>query len=221
MKTGTLNLFSLLLFIGVFSVSGCSKASPAQNIINSEEEATLSYYNNQINNLPVESLSDAEKESLLFMREEEKMARDVYLTLGKKYNANAFTNIASAEQTHMNAVLTLLKKYSVTDPVGNNAVGVFKNAEIQTLYNQLVTSGNLSLLNALKAGATIEDKDVYDLLEDLKKVDNQDIIFVFNNLLKGSKNHMRAFYRNITRLGATYTPQYITQAELDLILSGQ
>jgi hypothetical protein len=49
---------------------------------------------------------------------------------------NIFTNISSSEQTHMESVLLLLNKYSLTVTVGSNAVGVFSNATLQNLYNQ-------------------------------------------------------------------------------------
>ena len=53
-------------------------------------------------------ISDEEATGLIFMREEEKLARDVYLTLYDVWETAVFDNIASSEQTHMDAVLMLI-----------------------------------------------------------------------------------------------------------------
>ena len=118
----------------------------------------------------------------------------------------------------MDAILLLLNKYNLLDPVANNFAGVFANGTLQNLYNQLTTQGSASSLDALKVGATIEDLDIYDLKTALTKVDNQDIRLVYENLMKGSRNHLRSFYSNILVAGGTYTPQFITQAEFDAII---
>jgi hypothetical protein len=173
-----------------------------------------------IDSFPKEPLSDAEKNSLILMREEEKMARDVYTTLYAKWGSRPFSNISSSEQTHMDAVLVLLKKYDIADPVGTNGVGVFQNATMQNLYKQLTELGNKSSLDAFKVGATIEDLDIFDLKRLSTQVDNKDILYVYGNLERGSRSHMRAFNRNIQNLGSVYVPQYISQAEFDAIVSG-
>lgn len=119
----------------------------------------------------------------------------------------------------MDAVLLLLTKYALTDPVGTNAIGVFGNTELQHLYNELVTQGEMSLLEAYQVGATIEDLDIFDLANALANNDNQDIKLVYEMLSKGSRNHLRSFYGNILNVGGSYTPQYITQAEFDAIIN--
>ena len=173
----------------------------------------------QLNDLPMETLSADEQSSLLFMREEEKLARDVYVVLFDKWGVNIFSNISKSEQTHMDAMLLLLTKYSLTDPVGTNAVGVFSNSVLQDLYDQLVTKGKISLLDAYQVGATIEDVDIFDLSNALKKTDNEDITLVYEMLSKGSRNHLRSFYGNILNVDGSYTPQYITQEEFDAIVT--
>lgn len=164
-------------------------------------------------------LSAVEKSSLLFMREEEKVARDVYDALYDKWQVASFANISDSEQQHMDAVLGLINKYNLTDPVGANGPGVFTNARLQELYDELVGLGSLSVMEALKVGATIEDLDIYDLADALTQVDNADIRLVFSNLSKGSRNHLRSFYSSILLLGGNYTPQYITQDEFDSIVN--
>ena len=87
------------------------------------------------------------------------------------------------------------------------------------MFNSLVAQGNSSLLKAYITGLTIEDVDIFDLGNALDDIDNQDIKLVYGNLLKGSRNHMRSFYRNLTNTGGSYTPQYITQAAFDAIIN--
>lgn len=161
---------------------------------------------------PLEPLSPAESSALLYMREEEKLARDVYSALDQKWGTPVFGNISGAEQRHMDAVLCLLNKYGLADPVGSNPAGVFTNPDLQALYNTLSATGAQNLLNAYTTGAKIEDLDIADLLKRLDQVDNADISAVFGELMKGSRNHLRAFVRNMDNLGATYTPVYIAPA---------
>ena len=173
----------------------------------------------QINSYPKESLNVDELLSLTKMREEEKLAHDVYVTLYNKWGATIFNNIAASEQTHTDAVLALLTKYELADPASGHTVGVFTDTTLQNLYNQLILEGSVSQLKAFTVGATIEDLDIFDLNNLKVKVDNQDIKYVYENLTKGSRNHMRSFYSQVIGSGGTYNAQYISQSELDAIIN--
>lgn len=211
--------FFMLLMALFFTVASCSKDDTPANNGNNNGNINIANLQAQITSLPKEPLNSIELSTLSFMREEEKLARDVYITMYNKWGVNIFTNISSSEQTHMESVLLLLNKYSLTDPVGINLVGVFNNTRLQNLYTQLVVQGNTSILEAYKVGATIEDLDIFDLQTALVNIDNQDIRLVYDMLAKGSRNHLRSFYRNVLNAGGTYTPQYITQAEFDAIVN--
>jgi len=169
--------------------------------------------------LPSEAISAAEQDGLIIMREEEKMARDVYTTLFEKWNLQTFYNIAQSEQTHTEAVQTLLSKYNIADPVTNDAVGIFTNPDFQKLYTDLTTKGLTSVEAALTVGATIEDLDISDLKTHLSVTDNQDIKLVYENLMRGSRNHLRAFTSQLTSRGESYTPQYLTKEEFEAIIT--
>jgi len=174
-----------------------------------------------VQTLPKQPLSPDEVRDLLHMREEEKLARDVYLTLSHIYPLPVFRNISKSEEQHMRMVGLLLKKYKLPDPVEETGdkIGVFKNEKLQKLYEQLVNRGKCSLVDALKVGATIEDLDIKDLEEAIERTDNRDIKVVYQNLMKGSRNHMRAFVRLLRRFGSDYTPQFISPSEFNRILS--
>ncbi len=172
-----------------------------------------------INNLPNETLSQEEIDGLLLMREEEKLARDVYQTLYEQWGLKIFTNIAQSEQTHTEAVRDLLEKYNIADPVTDDTIGVFVNTDMQKLYTDLVAQGSESEAAALTVGATIEDLDIKDLQELIAKTDNQDIALVYENLTRGSRNHLRAFTRQLTMRGETYEPQYLSVEDYTSIVS--
>ena len=141
-------------------------------------------------------LSATEKESLLYLREEEKLARDVYNAFYDRYGLRVFSNIAASEQAHMNAVLTLLNRYGLADPAAT-APGVFNNADLQALYDDLIAQGNQSLTEALRAGVLIEETDIADLQDGLALTSHADLRAVYANLLRASQNHLRAFSRQL------------------------
>jgi len=166
------------------------------------------------------SLSTAEKSDLLFMREEEKLARDVYLTLYETWGLPVFSNIASSEQSHMDAVLKLLRTYRLTDPAAGKAIGEFSNSDLQSLYGTLMEKGRLSALNALQVGGIIEETDMRDLVAAIERADNADLDSTYENLLCGSRNHLRAFASTIESMTRQpYTAQVIAQDEVDAIVS--
>ncbi len=170
--------------------------------------------------LPYDYPSAVEIEAMIFMVEEEKVARDVYNALYETWGIPAFANIGNAEQRHMDAIIALLDKYGLENPVAGLAPGVFANPEMQELYEDLVEAGMIDEVGALFVGATIEDLDIYDLLHELGLVDNEDITVVFNNLLKGSENHLRSFCALLVLYGsAPYEAQYLTQDQIDAILT--
>jgi len=165
-------------------------------------------------------LSAAEAEALLYMREEEKLAHDVYVTLYEQWGLNTFQNIATSEQAHTEAVKALLDRYGLDDPAPAQ-LGVFTNPDLQALYDQLIASGGQSLAEAIKIGGAIEEIDILDLEERLAQTDNADIQHVFNNLLNGSKNHLRAFTSVLqVQTGETYQPQYLSAEAYQSILGG-
>lgn len=169
------------------------------------------------NTLP---LSVQEEEDLLFMREEEKLARDTYLTLYEQWEMTIFSNIASSEQMHMNAILKLIRKYDLEDPAADTAIGEFTNSYLQTLYDTLIAKGEQSGLDALEVGAIIEETDMRDIKEAIDNSLKEDIDVVYESLLCGSRNHLRSFVQNIEALtGEAYIAQVLEQSEVDEILA--
>lgn len=167
-------------------------------------------------------LDEVEIADLIFMREEEKVARDVYAYLYSQWNLPVFDSIAQSEQNHMDAILELLTAYAIDDPVVDNTPGVFVDDTLQKLYDDLIARGSQSLEEALRVGALIEEVDILDLEEALQNTDEVDIQRVYSNLLFGSENHLRSFTSQLSRqLGIVYSPTNLTQERYEEIVNDQ
>ena len=169
--------------------------------------------------IPASDLNADETASLLYMREEEQLARDVYNTLFTVWGQPTFQNIAASEQAHMDEIKLLLDRYGLTDPA--LGPGQFSDANLQALYDQLVAQGSVSLADALKVGAAIEEIDILDLQARLALTDNADIQMVFNNLMNGSYSHLNSFTSVLTQqTGEIYIPKYLTAEAYQAIITG-
>ena len=201
----TLKILYLFAFVSfIMFTNGCSEDSEDVYITENIQE--------QI------SILQKDKEALLFMLEEEKLARDTYQYLNEKWNMSQFANIKNSEQTHMNAIETLLQQYKVSYTILPE--GVFSDPELQTLYNTFKVDGEKSVIAALQIGATIEDLDIKDLETFISDTENTQIINVYQSLQCGSRNHLRSFMQGLATNGGDYTQQFITEAEFNTIING-
>ena len=170
------------------------------------------------NNVNSEILSQEEKDGLLFMLEEEKLARDTYVYLYNLWGINQFNNIKNSEQSHMDAIVTILEQNNIDYTILPQ--GQFLNENLQSIYDQFVINGQISSSNALQIGATIEDLDIVDLEDYINETTNSVVISTYENLQCGSRNHLRSFVSSIENNGDTYTPQYLSPEEYNNILNG-
>lgn len=191
------------------------------------------------------ALDATEASHLTFMREEEKLARDVYLTFAGMYpSQGVFNNIATtSEQTHTDTMRDKLVQYNLPDPNPdtNNlpaSIGVFSGAEWGSYFtgkfNDLTAWGSNSELDALYAGAFIEELDMHDIADcpqimvdngyndpcGLNYTDANGLINAYSSLIDGSESHLRSYVGQIEAvIGAgNYQAQYLSQAEVDAIL---
>lgn len=144
-------------------------------------------------------LSDADAAAISFMREEEKLARDVYTELADLYGLRMFSNIAASESKHMDAVAELLNAYDLDDPAAGAAPGEFRDESLQALYDRLTAQGGGSLSDALAVGVIIEETDIADLQQRLAATENPEVEAVFDNLLSASERHLSAFERQLSK----------------------
>jgi len=198
--------------IGSFALGG--------NVFAASASKSTGMSKSSVSTTPTTTLTTTETNDLQFMREEEKLARDVYLTMHGLWGDQSavFSSIAASEETHTSTVDYLLEKFDVEDPVVNDTVGVFVNQDLQALYDDLVAQGSRSFIDALYVGALIEEKDMEDILAAIEDTDERAIILAYSNLLDGSKSHLRAFVSVIEQQGIEYQAQILDQEEVDLIL---
>ncbi len=173
---------------------------------------------NNLNNVQNKSLTEEEVKALYYMEEEEKLAHDVYVALGNIWGAKIFSNISQAEQTHMDATTAVLEAYGYPSK-RNEELGNFNNETLQEYYEALVGDGSVLDVEAILVGGMIEELDIKDINEYLEIVENEDIIFLFENLRKGSENHLRAFVRNYEKTGETYFPQILENSYFQSIIN--
>lgn len=162
-------------------------------------------------------LGAEDAQTVLVMREEEKLARDVYRAMFDLWQAPVFANISESEQRHMDAIRRVILRYELEDPVVDDTEGVFTNPLFAERYADLIEAGSVSMVEAFKVGALIEEMDIKDLQEALAQTDRADLETVYGHLLRASRNHLRAFAARITAAGETYEAQYLTQEEFDEI----
>lgn len=169
-----------------------------------------------------DTLSAEEIADLYYLREEEKLAHDVYVALYARWGDTVFSNIAQSEAQHTEAVRQRILDHGLEDPAEDTPAGVFVNTELQALYDKLVLRGQASLIAALEVGCLIEEKDIQDLVDQRARVvDEPDLLNVYDSLLCGSRNHLRAFNQQLLAQGGSYTSQVITQAEWNAIASSE
>lgn len=223
MKTN--NLVIALLSVGIIQLSACGMTSDEvlsdQNATDTEMEfsSELNSYATIIDQFPLTELTENEINGLQFMREEEKMARDVYLTLYEQWFLIPFKNISKSEQVHMDAILNLLNKYGLDDPAEGKEIGEFTNSDLQELYDDLVLRGSESAVEALNVGALIEEVDIIDIQRLLDEdFESEDIEFVMSNLLRGSGFHLKAFVWNLNKYSIVYEPKLLDVEKFNEII---
>jgi hypothetical protein len=138
-------------------------------------------------------LDATERATLLSMREEEKLAHDVYLALGAKTGLQVFARIAASERRHEQAVERMLGVYAIADPTDGYAVGAFPSERFQQLYDELVAKGRSSQSAALAVGVRIERLDIADLAVAIRQTDEAMLDRVYGNLRSASQQHLAAF----------------------------
>ena len=170
----------------------------------------------QVIGLPAAALDDTQKAMLVYMWNEEKLAKDVYLALNALNPQQTLHTIAThSEAQHQSAMAALLEKYNLNllapldstlgySQAALDAVpaGQYTLDSLQSLYNTLYSVGSASARSSLEVGCMVEVTDINDLDRDLALVSAvPDVRTVFENLRAGSYNHYWAFDQALRSLG--------------------
>jgi hypothetical protein len=178
---------------------------------------------------PDSTLSQATKDTLSYMGNEERLAHDVYLEL-YNYHVTAgngeikqLTNIATrSETTHIQTVQSLINKYDLNTSSFSNidmtelgykntsvddmTMGIYDIQKIQDLHDALIIKGEQSVQDALEVGCMVEVTDIDDLLTDIqtaKDSNASDVVTAFEFLRDGSYSHYWAFDKGLKNMGVT------------------
>lgn len=200
--------------VALISLTGCSTAtetaSPAPSTsasssqdaaANSSEPATAPKVTTQPKAPVVDkgiATADATAEQLVYLIEEEKLAHDVYSKMFELWGSKVFGNILKSEESHQGQVLTVMATRDIADPRSSQE-GVFKNADLQKLYDELIAKGSKSAVDAYEVGVAIEVLDIDDLTKMLATAKDADVIAMMENLRRGSENHLRAFNNQLNK----------------------
>ncbi|WP_319589605.1 DUF2202 domain-containing protein [uncultured Draconibacterium sp.] len=215
MKTKQLVFRIAILTIMLF-FTACSDNQKDEDLSISENTEEELLKNNTI--LQIAPLTETDSLGLIFMREEEKLARDAYLVLYSKYEHQVFDNISKSEQTHSDAILGLLNYYNLNDPF-IDVIGEFVDPSLTILFYDLMLLGDNNLDSALVVGALIEETDIEDIAILADATDIPNIIQVYNNLLSGSENHLRAFVHDLRKRGIDYQPRILPLEQFNDIIN--
>jgi hypothetical protein len=164
-----------------------------------------------LDDLSMGQLSEAEVEAIAYLREVEKLARDVLVALDQEWDVEAVRRVAKSEETHTEAIKTLIDRYNLWDPSSVTWEGYYNNEELLAMNRRLVRQGKQSLAEALKVGATIEEISILDLREYRAETDDEDVQMVYENLLRASRNHLRVFYALLQERGETYKRAFLSE----------
>lgn len=168
-------------------------------------------------------LNERESNGLLFIWEEEKMARDLYTALHEKHSDPIFSDLARSEQSHMDQARAIMDKYGLAAPgnPGKDEQGVFENQTLQKTYNELLARGTASHEDALKAAAAYEEISIIDLKKELYATQADDAKTMYQGLLAGSEKHLRSIVRDLEDQNIKYDPQYLERDEFEGIVKAK
>jgi hypothetical protein len=200
----------------IWAVSDESDYSLKHNVAYGEGILTLAAGDDDVA-VRTTALTAREVEGILFIREEEKVARDLYQSLYDEFNLTVFTDLARSEQSHMDSIKIPIDKYGLKDPVIEER-GVFTNQTLTQFYDDLLDSGKQSEEDALKSAATFEEISIIDLEKELNATQNEEVRVIYEGLLAGSRKHLRSYVRDLQDVGISYEPKYLSQEDFDEIV---
>lgn len=164
------------------------------------------------------TLTAPEAELLRHMRQEEELARNVYRAFERRWGLPIFANIRESEERHVEAMRGLLERYGLADPLDGRDDGELADAELAALQARLAARGARSLEEALRVGLEIEELDIVDLRAQRRRMaDHPAVGRVYAQLERASRNHLRAFHRQLRRRGLEPQASHLDRAELEAI----
>lgn len=182
-----------------------------QDLLRDQDRLKLQDCKLQIDQLPMIPMTETEINSVVYQRENQKFARDLYLKFNDSWDLAAFENMAESEQSHMDALLLLIEQYKLTDPVGNNEIGIFTDPELQIRFVDALEAGMTGEVDALWMAAMVQEREIVDLGAALQSfVENDHLQLIYSNLLTASEAHLRVFVQYLKLRDVEYEPQILS-----------
>lgn len=195
-------LLNTITLTALITLTACVKNPSAQSGYENSNNRTTPL---NTTTTPRSTLTPQLANSIQFMYNEERLAKDVYLDIYKRQPVKQLTKIAQqAEVKHIAAVNQLASKYGLN--TGSYPNGKYPEQELQSLYNKLYSKGIRSQKDALEVGCMVEVVDIDDLnkyIGQAQASNAQDVLSVFNYLRKGSYNHYWAFDKGLKNIGVS------------------
>ncbi len=163
--------------------------------------------------------SAADPNDLIRLYEEEVLAHDLYVELGRVHpDIRPFQNIPRSEERHRQVMAGILEKEGIAIPEAPDGRR-FATDGLDRIHRQWLAEGRKSEVDACRVGVRLEDHDIADLRR--AQQDFPDHRKALAQLEAASNHHFRAFHRNLTRRGGSYEPEALAAADIELILGGE
>ncbi|OPY49832.1 MAG: DOMON domain protein [Methanosaeta sp. PtaU1.Bin112] len=201
----------------IWALSDRSDPGFKHNVAYGEAIMTLSGEQTAPAGAAAATISQREKDGLLFIWEEEKTARDLYASLFERYDDPIFSDLARSEQSHMDQARAIIDEYGLAIP-GKDEQGVFENQTLQKIHDELLARGLQSHEEALQVAATFEEISIMDLKKELDSSQVEDAKTMYQGLLAGSRKHLRSYVSDLEDLNIKYDPQYLDRDEFEGIV---
>lgn len=161
----------------------------------------------------------ADKSDLIRLYEDEILAQDLYIELGKIYpDIRPLQNIPQSEARHRQVMAGILEKEGIAlpkPPEGRK----FVTKGLDEIYRDWLEEGRKSEADACRVGVRLEDHDIAELRAAAKNFAAH--AEALAGLEAASNNHLRAFHRNLTSRGGSYMVEALPQKDFEAILTGE
>ena len=166
-------------------------------------------------------ITERDKNTLVYFREEEKLAADAYYYFYEQWANKIFQSVTASEDKHEGRIKDLLDYYGIDDPVKGYERGKFSNDSLKAFYIHLIFFGGQSLLHSYIAGVEIEERAFYDLDNAVKETENEGIIDIYKTHKIASEGYMRLFAGKLKDNSIIYKPKYLTEDSYNKIIKGE
>jgi hypothetical protein len=164
-------------------------------------------------------ISDKDKSSLIYFREEQKLAADAFASYFEIWENKLFFNAEVNEKGHIKKVISLLEYYEIEDPAGDNEKGKFINDSIKNEYFNIVSFGRQSLIHAYLGSAELAEKDIFETGNAISETDNEKIIEVYKALKGSSEKYLKIFIGKLKDNSVVYRPKYLKEEDFNKIVN--